>query len=409
MVYVKRPRRLWTGDWRSDSRENADALDSLAPLERTADETAPAEAPETAARQGRRVGRPLAIGLLALVAAGVAVAAGSLLVGGDDNSKQTAKGPSALPAFSEKPLTPRKGQTRAGAVYDAASPAVVSVRNVAARDSGTAFLVDRKGTLVTNQHVVANSHSVVVRFGLDGKSIDADVLGSDPSSDLAVLSIPASAIPQGVKPLRFADSRNVRVGDIAIAIGNPFGLDRTATEGIVSAIGRSIAAPNHYSIDNVIQTDAPINPGNSGGPLLDDSGLVIGVNAQIATGGTSQGNVGIGFALPSNTVRQVLPLLERGKTIKRANLGVEIGPPDPGRPSGAQVGKLVAGGPADRGGLQSGDVIRRLAGTRITNPTQLSGVVEKHAPGERVSVIIDRGGNAQTVEVTLGTRPTSAP
>jgi len=193
------------------------------------------------------------------------------------------------------------------------------------------------------------------------------------------------------------------------AIGSPFGEQQSLSVGVISATDRSVRSLTQFQIEGAIQTDASINPGNSGGPLLDDSGLVIGVNAQIATGGTSQGNVGIGFALPSNTVRQVLPLLERGKTIKRANLGVEIGPPDPGRPSGAQVGKLVAGGPADRGGLQSGDVIRRLAGTRITNPTQLSGVVEKHAPGERVSVIIDRGGNAQTVEVTLGTRPTSTP
>ena len=154
---------------------------------------------------------------------------------------------------------------------------------------------------------------VVVKFGTDGRSIDGEVKGADPSSDLAVVTIDPGSAPGNAKPLQFADSRQVRVGDTAIAIGNPFGLDRTATEGIVSGIGRSITAPNGFSIDEVIQTDAPINPGNSGGPLLDETGRVIGINSQIATaGGTSQGNVGIGFAVPSNTVREVVPRLEKG-------------------------------------------------------------------------------------------------
>src|SRR4029079_4185943 len=157
----------------------------------------------------------------------------------------------------------------------------------------------------------------------------ADVLGADPSSDLAVISIPKSDIPKGVKALQFADSRGVRVGDMVLAIGNPFDLDRTATEGIVSALERDIEAPNHYTINNVIQTDAPINPGNSGGPLLDDSAHVIGVNSQIATAGSS-GCVGIGLAVPSNPVRQVVPILKKGGSIKRAYLGVQTGSPDPG-------------------------------------------------------------------------------
>src|SRR4029079_19485792 len=144
----------------------------------------------------------------------------------------------------------------------------------------------------------------------------ADVLGADPSSDLAVISIPKSDIPKGVKALQFADSRGVRVGDMVLAIGNPFDLDRTATQGIVSALGRDIEAPNHYTINNVIQTDAPINPGNSGGPLLDDSAHVIGVNSQIATAG-SQGNVGIGFAVPSNTARAGVPNTTKGAHDKR--------------------------------------------------------------------------------------------
>jgi putative serine protease PepD len=219
------------------------------------------------------------------------------------------------------------------------------------------------------------------------------------------VSIPKRAIPNGVKPLQFADSRNVRVGDMVIAIGNPFDLDRTATQGIVSALGRDIEAPNHYTINNVIQTDAPINPGNSGGPLLDNSAHVIGVNSQIATAG-SQGNVGIGFAVPSNTVRQVVPILKKGGTIKRAYLGVSTSSPDPGRGgTGAEVQELVPAGPGVRAGLRVGDVIKSVDGKRVADPSQLSNLVSSMKPGTTVDVVIDRGGATRTVHVTLGTRP----
>jgi putative serine protease PepD len=292
----------------------------------------------------------------------------------------------------------------AGAIYEAASPAVVSIR--AGSGSGTGFLVNSDGTIVTNDHVVDTSKRVIVRFGKDGRSLDADVLGTDPSSDLAVVTIPKSDIPKGVKPLQFADSRNVRVGDMVIAIGNPFDLDRTATEGIVSALGRDIEAPNHYTINNVIQTDAPINPGNSGGPLLDNSAHVIGVNSQIATAGAGGGNLGIGFAVPSNTVRQVVPILKKGGTIKRAYLGVQTSSPDPGRGgTGAQVASVVPSGPASRGGLQVGDIIKSIGGKRVVDSTQLSIIVSQKTPGDQVSVVVDRNGTTRTIQVTLGTRP----
>jgi putative serine protease PepD len=408
-VKVKGPRHLWTGDWRTDSRDNAETLDSFVielrtePLEEDVATEAAQAPPRTQVRRRRAITAVAAL----LTAALVVFAAQALIGSGDDNKPQQAKPSSPLAAVPDNPLKPHKGQTRAGAVYDAASPAVVSIQ--ARGDEGTGFLVDKSGTIVTNAHVVNSQERVIVKFGRDGSSIEADVLGTDPSSDLAAVSIPASSIPAGVKPLQFADSRDVRVGDVAIAIGNPFGLDRTATEGIVSAIGRSIEAPNHFSIENVIQTDAPINPGNSGGPLLNDSAHVIGVNAQIATNGITQGNVGIGFAIPSNTVREVLPVIKRGQTIKRAYLGVQTQPPDPGRPSGAQVASLVSGGPADDGGVQVGDVIRSVNGTKILDPSQLSAVVEKYQPGDRVPVVVARGGSSQTLEVTLGTRPASTP
>ena len=349
---------------------------------------------------------PVAIGLIIACLAAAGIFAASLIAGND--KKETAKAPDALPAVDSKPVKPKKGQTVAGAIFDAASPAVVSVKTDMARGAatGTAFLVDSDGTIVTNDHVVEDGRRVTISFGRDGAAVDADVLGTDPSSDLAVLSIPKSAIPKGVKPLKFADSRTARVGDLVLAIGNPLGLDQTATQGIVSALGRDIEAPNHYTINNVIQTDAPINPGNSGGPLLDDSAHVIGVNSQIATGGSSQGNIGIGFAVPSNTVRQVLPLLKQGRSIKRAYLGVQTGTPENGG-SGAQVGSVVRGGPADLAGIQVGDVLKSVGGERVVDATQLSTLISNKKPGDHVTIVVSRGGSTQTLDVTLGTRPAS--
>jgi S1-C subfamily serine protease len=406
---VKGPRHLWTGDWRTASHENDEALAEherlRPPPEDPLAEPHPAPASSADAADDRRSrlrSAPFAIGLAIAVIAAAALFASSLIGGGDGGNKTAAQPPDALPAVGSKPLQPRKGQTVAGAIYEAASPAVVSIRT--SQGSGTGFLVGSDGTIVTNDHVVESNQRVIVRFGTDGGQIDADVLGADPSSDLAVLSIPKSSIPKDTKPLQFADSRNVRVGDMVLAIGNPFNLDRTATEGIVSALGRDIEAPNHYTINNVIQTDAPINPGNSGGPLLDDSAHVIGVNSQIATGGAGTGNVGIGFAVPSNTVRQVVPILKKGGTIKRAYLGVQTGPPANGG-SGAQISSTVPGGPASRAGLQIGDVIKSIEGKRVGDPTQLSIVVAQKAPGDQVSVVVERNGAQRTVQVTLGTRP----
>ncbi len=411
---MKGPRHLWTGDWRNASHENEEALAEHEPLRAPTEDplaepasTTQLGADEEPGRRGRLRSAPFAIGLVIAILAAAGIFANSLIGGGDDSSSntQSAKAPDALPAVSAKPLKPRKGQTVAGAIYDAASPAVVSIRTT--EGSGTGFLVDSDGTVVTNDHVVGSSKRVVVRFGRDGGVIDADVLGTDPSSDLAVITIPKRSIPKGVKPLQFADSRNARVGDMVLAIGNPFDLDRTATEGIVSALGRDIEAPNHYTINNVIQTDAPINPGNSGGPLLDDSAHVIGVNSQIATSGGSEGNLGIGFAVPSNTVRQVVPVLKKGGTIKRAYLGVETGDPQNGG-AGAQISSEIAGGPAERSGLQVGDVIKSVSGKPVTDATQLSILVAQKQPGERVAVAVVRNGAKRTIQVTLGTRPAAA-
>jgi putative serine protease PepD len=215
-------------------------------------------------------------------------------------------------------------------------------------------------------------------------------------------------VPKGVKPLQFADSRAVQVGDVAIAIGNPFGLDRTATEGIVSGLGRHIDAPNGFQIDSVIQTDAPINPGNSGGPLLDQNGRVIGVNSQIATAGGSNGNLGIGFAVPSNTVRSVVPQIETGKTVKHAYLGVSTSS-DPTSPNGALVQSVVPGGPAAKAGIRKGDRITTIDGQTVVDPSTLSSAIALKKPGDKVAVQFDRNGLTQSLDVTLGTRPNKTP
>jgi putative serine protease PepD len=413
------PRRIWTGDWLSESeRARRAAEEAAARLESEivarqsergprddgdADDRDPYAGDPHAARARRepprrRRGR---FGLRAALALALVVAAASFAVGylvvGDDT-------PDPLPAVSGDPIKPRKGQTRAGAVYAAASPAVVSVR--AGSGSGTGFLTDAKGQLVTNAHVVGESKRVSVKFG-DGATLDADVLGSDPSTDLAVLSVEQDRLPKGVKPLKFADSRGVQVGDLAIAIGNPFGLDRTATEGIVSGLGRSIEAPNGFSIDQVIQTDAPINPGNSGGPLLDDTARVIGVNSQIATAG-SAGNVGVGFAVPSNTVRQVVPRLARGEEIRRGYLGVETSDVVDGG-DGAEVQEVVPGGPAERAGIRPGDIIKKVGGVDVKEPADVAAALETRAPGDEVEIEVERGGSTEKIDTKLGKRPAKTP
>jgi putative serine protease PepD len=393
-------RHLWTGDWREESeRARAEAERAAALQREAAKRAAIPPPPPPPARRG--LPRRATIALIALSALGLLSGAFALgtLTGGDDN-------PGALPAASNTPIKPKTGQTQASAIYAAASPAVVSVRT--SSGSGTGFLIDQNGTFVTNSHVAGTSRHVVVRFGQDGHSIDADVKGRDPSSDLAVLKIAPSSIPKGVKPLQLADSRTVQVGDTAIAIGNPFGLDRTATEGIVSGLGREIKAPNGFQIDSVIQTDAPINPGNSGGPLLDDAGHVIGVNSQIATAGGG-GNIGVGFAVPSNTVRQVVPQLERGRKVRHAYLGVETSAALPTGPEGAEIQNIVPGGPAEKAKLRTGDVITKIGGQEVKDPSDVSAAISGKAPGDEVDVVVERDGLTQQITVKLGTRPARTP
>jgi putative serine protease PepD len=341
---------------------------------------------------------PAAIGG-GLVSAAVvsAVLLGTGVAGGDDQPAATTSTPPAVINASDA-----KGNL-VRSVYAAASPSVVSVRTESG--SGTGFLVDSDGTIVTNAHVVGDSQQVKVRFQDNGDLHDADVLSVDASTDLAALKVDPGAA-NGVRPLELADSDKVQVGDTAIAIGYPLGLDRTATAGIVSGLERQIESPNGFSIDQVIQTDAPINPGNSGGPLLNARGQVIGVNSQIATAGGSEGSVGIGFAIPANTVTQVLPQLESGKAPQHAYLGLSttVGPN-----GGVQVADTTSGGPAARAGVQAGDTVTKVDGETVRTPDEVAQAIADNQPGDKVDVTVERNGSEHTVGVTLGQRPEQVP
>ena len=265
--------------------------------------------------------------------------------------------------------------------------------------TGTGFVIDDRGSILTNHHVVENARRVQVRFS-DGRTIPAKVRGSDPSTDLALLLVDPGAAK--LRPLRLGSSAGVEVGDPTVAIGNPFGLDLTLTTGVISAKQRQITAPNDFTIDDVLQTDAAINPGNSGGPLIDSAGKVIGVNSQIRTGGQgSQGSIGIGFAVPVDTAKRVVPELRAKGRVDRAYLGVTSGLTD----RGALVQDLVPGGPADDGGILPGDLITEIAGRRVEDGNDVGRIVGELKPGETVGVKVLRDGEEQTLEIRLERRP----
>jgi putative serine protease PepD len=267
------------------------------------------------------------------------------------------------------------------------------------RAEGSGFVYDKRGDIVTNQHVVSGANSIRVRFW-NGKTYSAKLIDSDSSTDLAVVRV-SSAPASMLHPLPLGDSSSVQVGDGVIAIGSPFGLSETVTSGIVSALHRSMDAPNNYTISDSIQTDAPINHGNSGGPLIDTAGRVIGVNAQIQS--DSGGSDGVGFAIPSNTVRTVASQIVAGKPVEHAYLGIQVSTPVAAQ--GAGVAEVKPNTPASRAGLRTGDVIVRLGDKVITSPEELSSVIDGAKPSDSLSLTYVRGGKQHTVTVKLGTRP----
>ena len=322
-------------------------------------------------------------------------------------------------------------------VYTRDAPGVVSVDVAATSDlgpgGGSGFVVDDAGHIVTNQHVVEAAEDISVRFA-NGDRREAEVVGEDPSTDVAIIQVEA---PKGsLQPLTLGDSDSVGVGEPVIAIGNPLNVGISVTTGIVSGLGRPIKAPNNYTINDAVQTDAAINPGNSGGPLLDSQGTVIGVNAQIAS--ESGGFEGVGFAVPINTVKGVVTqLITNGKVVhgyigvSMFQLGIDelsayAGLSDDeleekyGLPNnGAIVSGVTPGGPAEKAGIKGGeqkdiegipvplgDVITELEGEPVTSSDDVIEVVNSVKPGEKLGMtVVTPGEKERQVEVTVGTRP----
>lgn len=305
-------------------------------------------------------------------------------------------------------------------IYDRASKGVVEISATSGGDAlgapspsaqGSGFVYDRVGHIVTNQHVVAGADSYSVSLW-NGTEYDAKLVGTDPSTDLAVLEIDAPRA--ALEPLTLANSSAVSVGDPVLALGSPFGLEGTLTQGIVSALHREMTAPNNFTITDTIQTDAAINHGNSGGPLLDARGRVIGVNAQIES--ESGGSDGVGFAIPSNTVRSIVgQLVEKGR-VEHAYLGITM----VAVPGGVAVTQVRPDTPADEAGLNAatgtklvdgeeipsgGDVIVAFGSVKITSPEELQAAVDARRPGDTVELTILRDGLTRTIEVTLAERP----
>jgi putative serine protease PepD len=349
--------------------------------------------------------------LLGAVAVGVVVAvlavAGALPTTVERTTTTTAAAPQ-----STAPVALRGAPTSVADIYQRVSSSVVFVSSKGPGQdaSGSGFVVDTAGHIVTNDHVVENADRYAVRFGETGKPITAKLVGKDPSSDLAVLAIDPKAVAGGTKPLPLASSKTLRPGEAAIAIGSPFGLEGTVTTGIVSALNRPVAAggdaQNQNTVLDAIQTDAAINPGNSGGALVNMNGELVGVNSAIATlGGESadaqSGSIGLGFAIPVDQAKRIADELIQNGTASHASLGVQVG--NDAGVDGAKIVDVTSGGAASAAGLPSGVVVTKVDDRVISSADALVAAVRSKAPGDQVTLTyLDTSGKPQTVQVTLG-------
>ena len=391
----------------------------------------------------RKESLPMAGALLAAALAGGTVAViGAALVGTGEHTttiRELVQTPTNAPGnvsqtSQERPLTVR-------AIYDRDAPGVVQVTTTTKvklpqtdwfgnpfgppgtevqRSLGSGFVIDKAGYVVTNYHVVGNAQSVHVSFS-NNDSMKAEVIGKDPATDVALLKVQASS--RALKPLPLGDSDGIHVGDQVAAIGNPLGLDRSITLGIVSALHRSLTSPEGTPIDRVIQTDAALNHGNSGGPLLNAQGQVVGVSSAVSTGDSGEANTGIGFAIPINTVRDVVAELKAQGHVDHPYLGVVTRPVSTTMARvfnlrrGLLVESVAAGSGADRAGLHGGtdqvvvegesyqlggDVITKADGMAITSMERLREIISQHKPGDSLSVVFYRGTEPLKAEVKLG-------
>ena len=381
----------------------------------------------------RSLSRPAVVSVTALLVAaliggGVGAVVYSAFGSGEASSPSSAVS-SGLPAAQTQTTALSVNQ-----IYRLASPGVVEITTAtgsgsspypygggSSRAQGSGFVYDAAGHIVTNEHVVEGASSIRVRFS-DGSTYKASLVGSDASTDLAVLKV--NAPTSKLHPLALADSSKVEVGDGVVAIGSPFGLENSVTSGIVSAVHRQMTAPNDFTIDDAIQTDAAINHGNSGGVLLDLLGHVVGVTAQIKS--DSGGNEGVGFAVPSSTARSVASKLISSGKVEHAYLGVAVQtiPSDAanalGVPQGAEITEVRTGAPAAGAGLKAaggrkavngqvyptgGDVITKVDDRRVTSAEDLQRLIGARSPGDQVTITYVRAGSEKTVQVTLAKRP----
>ncbi len=325
-----------------------------------------------------------------------------------------------------------EGGNTVNEIYKADANGVAFIESKTAEGvaSGSGVVLDEEGHVLTNNHVVEGGEQIQVSFESEGQMYPAEVVGTEPNSDLALLKVDAPA--SKLHPLKLGDSSKMEVGDPVVAIGNPFDLQRTVTSGIVSALQREIQAPDGVTINNVIQTDAAINPGNSGGPLINAEGEVIGINSQIYTGGEgSKGNVGIGFAIPINTAKEQIAKLESGTADEHGFLGISGASITPELAQafnlpveeGVLVQQVEEGGPAATAGIQGattaaevegrqfglgGDIITAIDGEKIGSTEDLVKTISDAHAGESVEVTVVRGERTATVSVTLAERPATS-
>lgn len=374
-------------------------------------------------------------GLVVAIVGLIAIEAG-LVDDGDGDKSDVRQAPIKAPSGGDSDKGPTVGQ-----VYERIGPGVVFIKAQISASSeggpfglpspegqkqqatGSGFVIDKEGLILTNAHVVDDADEVDIEFGKDD-SVKGKVIGKDPSLDVALIKVDVDK--DKLRPLELGNSKDLHVGDLVIAIGNPFGLDRTVTTGIVSALQRELSAPNGFTIDDVVQTDASINPGNSGGPLLDAAGKVIGINSQIAS--QSGGSEGIGFAVPIDTVEKELGQLKEKGSFDRAFLGItgmslnsdllkDLNLP---AEKGVLVQQVTKDGPAEKAGLKAGDtqvqvngqpvvlggdVIVSVDGKEIKSMKQIVDLVAEKKPGNSISITYLRNKKKETKNVELGKRP----